>query len=194
MDPRRHFFGNLGDHLQRIDADDGHHRHLRLHELAEVDEPLLDVAVERRPDLCVAQLPIGELHARFGRLDARAQILGVLQREVVARLLRLERRPRVVEHLLRDERAFEELGRSVEGLFGLRQIRGGLLHVRGLFDGRQVLRVRRAELRERALERRLLLVERVLLLFAIDLNQRLSGRHAVAEVGEDPAHLAVGFR
>src|SRR6266851_9585969 len=52
VDPRRHLFGNLGDHLQRIDADDGHHRHLRLHELAEVDEPLLDVAVERRPDRC----------------------------------------------------------------------------------------------------------------------------------------------
>ena len=50
LDPRRHLLGNLGDDLQRIDADDAITGVWRLHELAEVDEPLLDVAVERRAD------------------------------------------------------------------------------------------------------------------------------------------------
>jgi hypothetical protein len=54
-----------------------------------------------------------------------------------------------------------------------------------------MLRVRRAELRQRFLERRALLVEVVLLLFAIDEDQRLTRLHAIAEIREDPAHLAV---
>jgi len=193
LDPRRHLFRNLGDHFQRIDPNDGHHRHLRLDQLAEVHQPFLDVAVERRADLGVAQLTIGELHARFRRLDAGAQVLRILQREVVARLLRLQRRRRVVERLLRDERAFEQLARAIVRLPGLGEIGGGLLHVGRLLGLRQMLRVWRAELRERFLERRALLIEVVLLLFPIDEDQGLPRFHAIAEIGEDAAHLAVGL-
>ena len=78
-------------------------------------------------------------------------------------------------------------------LLGLREIGRGLLHVGRLLDVGQVLRVGRAVLRQRALERRALLVEVVLLLLAIELDQRLARRHAIAEIGEDAAHLAVGL-
>ena len=194
LDPGRHLFWNLGDHLQRVDPHDRHHRHLVLDQLAEVDQALLDVAIERCPDLGVAQLPVGELHARFRCLNARAQVLRVLQRQVVAGLLRLQRRRGVVERLLRDERALEELVRTVVGLPGLREIRVGFLHVGRLLGVGQVLGVGGAQLCKCALERRFLLVEIVLLFLAIDLDERLSGGHPIAEIGQDPAHLPVGFR
>ena len=89
LDPRRHLLRDLGGHLQRIEPDDRHHRHLRLDQLAQGDQPLLDVAVERRADAGVAQFAVGELHRRFRGLDAGAQVLGVLQRRRVAGLLRL---------------------------------------------------------------------------------------------------------
>ena len=57
-----------------------------------------------------------------------------------------------------------------------------------------MLGVGRAQLRQRALERRFLLVEIVLLFLVIDLDERLSGGHPIAEIGQDPAHLPVGFR
>src|SRR6478672_9450859 len=55
LDPRRHLLGDLGDDLQWVDPNDGDHRHLRLDQLTEVDEPLLDIAVERRANLRVAE-------------------------------------------------------------------------------------------------------------------------------------------
>ena len=56
-----------------------------------------------------------------------------------------------------------------------------------------MLRVGRAVLRERAGERRLLLLVGVLLLLVVELDQHLAGRHAIAEIGEDGAHGAFGF-
>ena len=55
--PGGHLLGDLGDHLQRIEPDDRHDRHLGLDQLAQVDQPLLDVAIEGSADLGVAQLP-----------------------------------------------------------------------------------------------------------------------------------------
>ena len=56
-----------------------------------------------------------------------------------------------------------------------------------------MLRVGGAVLRERARQRRLLLIEVVLLFFVVQLNECLARRHAIAEVREDAADLALGF-
>ena len=64
-DPWRHLLGDLGDHLERIEPDDRHDRHLRLDQFAQVDQALLDESIERRADLGVAQLPGGKLHRRL---------------------------------------------------------------------------------------------------------------------------------
>ena len=110
--------------------------------------------------LGVAQLAVGQLHA--SPRDAwmlGPQVPGVLQRRVVAGLLRLQRRPRIVERLLRDRasRLSSSLG-ALERLRGLRELGAGLLHVRRLLDVRQMFGVGRAVLRERAGQRRLLLL------------------------------------
>ena len=60
-----------------------------------------------------------------------------------------------------------------------------LSDVRRLLDLRQVLRVGRAVLRQRPRERRLLLLERVLLFLAVELDEDLPGLHAIAEVRQD---------
>jgi hypothetical protein len=114
-DPRHHLLGNLAGHPQRIDADDGHHRHRRarsLHELSQVHEAALHVAVERRADVGVAKLTVGEFHRRLGRGDIRLKVLGVLERQVVAGFLRLQHRVRIVERLARHQLAFSFLARS----------------------------------------------------------------------------------
>ena len=67
-------------------------------------------------------------------------------------------------------------------LLRLDQVRARLLHVGRLLDVGQVLRIGRAVLRERARQRGPLLIEVVLLLFAIEHDQRLSGGDAVAEI------------
>jgi hypothetical protein len=149
--------------------------------------------VERRADFGVAQLPVGELHARLGRLDTGAEVFRALQRQVVAGLLRLQRRRRIVEHLLRDERALEQLVGAVVGLLRLTQIGARLLDVGRLLDLGEVFGIGGAVLRERARQRGFLLLEVVLLLFLVDQDERLAGANAVAKVGEDPAHSAVGF-
>jgi hypothetical protein len=51
----------------------------------------------------------------------------------------------------------------------------------------------RAVLRERTGERGLLLFEGVLLFFAVELDEHLPRRDAVAKVSQDGAHRAVGF-
>ena len=102
LDPRRHPLGNLGQQLQRIHAHDGHHRHLVLHELADRHHPLLDVAVERRPDVRVAQLTIGQLHGGVRRRRCRpagSWRSGARRRRPP---LRSQRRLRVVERLLEE--------------------------------------------------------------------------------------------
>ena len=76
---------------------------------------------------------------------------------------------------------------------GLRELRVRFLNVWRLLDVGEMLRVRCAVLRERAGQRRLLLLEAVLLLFVVELNEDLPGLHAIAEVGEDAADRAVGF-
>ena len=69
-----------------------------------------------------------------------------------------------------------------------------LLHVRRLLDRRQVL-AGRARRTARARAPASPAADRgVLLLLAIELHEHLAGRHAIAEVGEDPAHLALGLR
>ena len=83
---------------------------------------------------------------------------------------------------------------ALERLLRLRELGGRLLHVGRLLDRRQTAGFGGAVLRERARERRLLLIEAVLPLLAIELDERLAGLHAIAEVGEDAADLAVGFR
>jgi hypothetical protein len=57
-----------------------------------------------------------------------------------------------------------------------------------------MLRIGRAVLRERAGERGLLLVGTVLLLLAVESDDRFTRLHAIAEVGQDAADFAIGFR
>ena len=113
------------------------------------------------------------------------RFLAFCSADIVAGALRLQRGSRIVERLLRDERALEELARAVEGLRRLHEIRVGPLDVRRLLDVRQVLRIRRAVLGQGSGQRRLLLLVGVLLLLAIELDEDLPGRDAIAEVGED---------
>ena len=134
-----------------------------------------------------------ELHGGFRRLNAGAQVLGVLQRRVVARPLRLQRRLRIVERLLRDERPLEELARAIEGLRRLHEVGVRPLHVRRLLDLGQVLRdparrtARACGRAPPAAARRCTAVSRV------ELDEHLPGLHPIAEIGQDPADLAVGL-
>ena len=57
-----------------------------------------------------------------------------------------------------------------------------------------MLGIRSAVLRESALQRGFLLVEVVLLLLVVELNERLAPGDAVAQVGENAAHLAFRLR
>ena len=143
LHPWRHAFGNLGAQLQRVHAHDGHDRHLRFHQLAEGDHPLLDIAGERRADGRVAQMALGELHRRRRGVDIGSEVLRLLQRGVIGGPLEPQRRVRVVEHLLRDELTLVQLGRALEALPGLRQFGGGSPHVGRVLDSRQLGRHRR---------------------------------------------------
>jgi hypothetical protein len=57
-----------------------------------------------------------------------------------------------------------------------------------------VLRIGGTVLRERPCESGLLLFERILLLFVVELYENLPGRDPVAEVGHDPAHFSISLR
>ena len=79
LDPWHHALRNLGRHLQRVDAHNAHHRRLRLDVLAERDETLLNVALERGANAAVAQLTLGQPHAGLRCVDVCPQVRGVLQ-------------------------------------------------------------------------------------------------------------------
>jgi len=57
-----------------------------------------------------------------------------------------------------------------------------------------MLRVGRAVLSERTRQRRALLIQVVLRLFAVELDQHVTGVHAIAEIVKDAADDPVGFR
>ena len=191
LHPRRHLLGDFGGELQRIDFDQRHHRRLGLDELAERDEPLLHVGVERRADRGVAQRGFGQLQVRLLGVDVGAQIARALHRRFVARLLRLQRRVRIVELLLRDERALLQLRGAAERLLRLRELGRGLLHVRRALDGRQRRReIRHAVARHGPAQRRALLIEPILELLGIEDDERLAGGDAIAEVGGNAEHAA----
>ena len=192
-DPRRHLLGNLRDHLQRIEAHDGHDRHLRLDQLAKVDQPLLDVPVEWRADVGVPELAVREVHGRLRRLDAGPEVPGVLTRRLVLGFPRLQGRPCVVERLLRDEGPLEELAGPVEVLRRLVEVGCCALDVRRLLDLRQMVRIGRAVLRQRPGVGRLLLLERVLLFFVVEADEDLPGLDPVAEVREHLLDPSVGL-
>ena len=123
LHPWRHAFGNLGAQLQRVHAHDGHDRHLRFHQLAERDHPLLDIAVERRADRRVLEVTLGQFHGRRRRVDVGLEVLRLLQRGIIGGRLQAQRRVRVIERLLRDELTLVQLGRALEGLPGLVPVR-----------------------------------------------------------------------
>src|SRR5262249_31905213 len=101
---------------------------------------------------------------------------------------------RVVERLHRHELALVELLGALIRLAGLRELGLRLLHVGGLLGGRKMRRVGGSVFRQRAIERRLLLIEVVLRLFAIEFDEHLSGGDAVAKVGENPSNGAASLR
>ena len=152
---------------------------------------MLDIAVERRADGRVAQLALGELHRRRRGVDIGLQVLRLLQRGVIGSALEPQRRVGVVEHLLRDELTLVQRGRALEALPGLLQLGGRPPHVGRVFDSRQIARIGGAVSRESARVRGALLVEVVLQLLAIDLDERLSRRDAIAEIGEHATNDAV---
>jgi hypothetical protein len=82
---------------------------------------------------------------------------------------------------------------AVECLGRLHELGVCLLHLGRLVVVRQVLRVGGAVLRQRAGQRRLLLLVRVLLLLIVELNEHLPGPDAVAKVGKNRANLPVSL-
>jgi hypothetical protein len=193
LHPGCHALGNLGEQLQRVHAHDGHDRHLRFHQLANRDHPLLDISVKRGTDGCVTQLALGQLQGRAGRVDVSPEILGLLQRGVIGGALEPQRRLRVIARLLRDELTFVQFGRALKPLLRLRHFGGRSPHVGRVFDPWQVVRLCGTILREGTRVRGALLVEVVLQLLAIELDERLSRRHTITEIGEHTANDAVDF-
>jgi phosphatidylserine decarboxylase len=100
----------------------------------------------------------------------------------------------LVEGLLRHELALEERLRAIERALRLRQLGARAPHVGRVFGVGQMLGIFGAVLRERACQRGLLLLKRVLLTFVVDLDEDLPRLHPIAEVGQDGAHRAFGFR
>src|SRR5262245_13618472 len=194
LDPGRHALRNLSEDLQRIHAHDRHYRHLRFHQLADRDQPLLNGAVEGRADHAVAKLAFRELHRGLSDIDFRSQVSSVLHRRVVGRLLRSKRRLRIIERLLRDELLGMQCGGPVVGLLGLCQLRGRLPYVRSLLQTRKMSGIGGAISGKRADPRRLLLIQAVLKLLAIELDERLVRTNGIAEIGEHPADDAFSLR
>ena len=95
---------------------------------------------------------------------------------------------------MRNERPLVQLAGAFAALLRLRQLGGRLADLGSLLDRRQLTRLRRAVLRERPRVGRLLLVEGVLQLLAIDLDQRLAGLDRIAEIREHAADDAFGLR
>ena len=100
LDPRRHALGNLRQHFSGSTRTTVITGICSFTSSPSRHHPLLDVAVERRPDGRVAQLAIRELHGGGRGVDVRAQVPGVLERGVVRRRLQSQRRLRIVERLL----------------------------------------------------------------------------------------------
>ena len=175
--------GNLRHHLQRIDAHHGHDRHLRLHQLAGRDQPLLDVAVERRADVRVAQL-------RDPRASGVASATSISARRFWRSGARRRTRPASPAAWSAHRRGpapgrARACGarRAIVSLLRLRKLGRGLPDVRRLF-GRGAGPFRGAVLGQRPGERRLLLLEAVLEPFAVELHERLIRLYSVPEVGQ----------
>ena len=97
LDPRRELLRHFGGELQRLQPHDPHDRRLRLDVLPRRDQPLGDVAVERRADHRVAQLALRKPQRRGLRLDVGAELPRRRERLVVRRLRGIETRLRRLE-------------------------------------------------------------------------------------------------
>ena len=168
-------FGNLG----RSPSADRRGRRVMtgvcaLHELAERDHPLLHVAVERRADARVAQLTIGELQRRVRRVDVGAR--------GSSRSAAPSRRPPASSCSVASAsssaccgmsfRLCSSSARSKACLACASSAAAFLTSGVSSMGGRCSVSVA-PYLRERAGQRRLLLVEVVLQLLAIELDERL---------------------
>ena len=131
---------------------------------------------------------------RFGRVDVGAQVLRVLQRRLVAACF-----DRSVASASSSAcfgtswRLFSSAARSY-ACFACTSSAAAFCTSGVCSIGGRWLGVRRAVLRQRAIERRLLLLELVLQLLAVELDQHLAGLHPIAEIREHPADAAVGLR
>ena len=139
-------------------------------------------------------MTLGQLHGRRRCVDVGPEVLRLLQRGIIGGRLEAQRRVRVIEHLLRDELTLVQLGCAREGLLGLGQFGAGSPHVGRVFDAWQLFPIGGTVLCQCARMRRALLVEAVLQLLAIQLDQCLSSRDAITEIGPDPTNHAVDFR
>ena len=81
-----------------------------------------------------------------------------------------------------------------ERLLRLLQFGCRFLDIGRLVDGRQPTRLGRPIFRQRARQRRPLLIEAVLELLAIELNQHLAGPHTIAHVCDDSTDHAFNLR
>ena len=194
LDPGRQSFRDLGGDLQRIDANDAHHRHLGLDQLAKRDQTPLDVALERRPDAGVPQFTVGELGSGVCGVHVSRHVPRALNRQVVAGLLGPQRRVGIVERLPRNELTLVEFAGAIEALTSLVELSRRALHIGRLFDRGQLAGLGRPVSRQRSRERGPLLIEVVLQFFAIELHQYLTGRDPVAQVGQNPADDPLGLR
>src|SRR5436190_1979444 len=190
LDPRRELLGHLGGELQRLQPHDPHHRRLRLDELPWRDQPLRDVAVERRADHRVAQLALRQAQRRGLRLDVGAQLPRRGERLVACRLRRVVPRLRDLEIGLRQQVPRGEVLRPIELLLRGVELRLGADHGRHCVERRQLAVGGGAVAGARLFERRALAVGAVLQLLGIELDERRPRRDAIAEIVDEARHAA----
>jgi hypothetical protein len=164
--------GDFGEHAQRLQPDDAHHRALDPHELSDRDEALRDDPVERRADGGVLQLAVGEAQRGLALGNFRLQLpCGGL-----------ELRFRFLELLLGHQVAAGELARPREPLFGFGKLGGGADHVGRFIQGRQLAALRAvasARLFEGGARFRGAIAE----FFGVEDDQRITRPHVIAHIG-----------
>ena len=180
LDPRRELLRDFRRDLERVQPHDPHDGRLRLHELAERNEPLRHIAFERRPHGGIAHLALREAKRRPLGLDVGAQLARRREGLLVRGARGIDARLRRVEIGLRQQLARGQALRPIEALLRVRQLRRGAHDLGHAFERGQLAGTGCAVAGARLVERSALGVGAIPQLFLVELDERRTGRHAIA--------------